>query len=588
MAIPGKTDHGRLRTRWRRIVETQSLKMAHVDALPQLSLMGVVAGLLSGGVIIAFRWVVEIGAPLLFPMEHSDAFEGVEPHWRLAIAITGGLIVGLLFHYAHRSVRQVGVVHVIERLNYHQGHMPLRNALMQFVGAALSIVCGHSVGREGPSIHLGATSGSLLGRKLGLPNNSVRTLVGCGVAAAIAAGFNTPLAGVVFAMEVVLMEYTIIGFVPIILAAVSAAAATRLVFGEHVLFFVSVHEWNTLNEFLYALFLGVVIGILAATFIRLTLRIYSSTRSVAIWVRLLTAGAIVGLIAIPAPEVMGIGYDTVNTALLGELALFTLAMVAAAKLLATAACIGLGSPGGLIGPTLLIGASAGGAVGSLIIHISEAQISSGTYAMLGMGAMMAATLQAPLAALVAILEMTANPNLIMPGMTAVISAVLVTRVAFGCPSIYQLILQSRGLDIHSDPLSQSLRRVGIVRAMDRNFSRSSRIVSSDDAQALLHTSPNWIVVADQHGTEALLPAADLALYLGEHPERREIDLMEIPAKRQDLSRTDVQASLQDALELLNDSGKQALYVTGTRGSGLDRIYGVLTREHIELSYRMKS
>ena len=173
-------------------------------------------------------------------------------------------------------------------------------------------------------------------------------------------------------------------------------------------------------------------------------------------------------------------------------------------------------------------------------------------------------------------------------MTAVISAVLVTRVAFGCSSIYQLVLQSRGLDIHSDPLSQSLRRVGIVRAMDRNFTQSSRIVSSEDARAMLRASPNWILVADQHGTESLLPAADLALYLGEHPEQREIDLLEIPAKRQDLSRTDVQASLQDAFELLNDSGKQALYVTGARGSGLDRIYGVLTREHIELSYRMKS
>ena len=181
MTIPGKTDHGRLRSRWRRIVEAQSLRMAHVDALPQLSLMGVVAGLLSGGVIIAFRWIVEIGSPLLSSMQHSDAFENIEPHWRLAIAVTGGLIVGLLFHLTHRDMRQVGVVHVIERLNYHQGHMPLRNALMQFVGAALSIVCGHSVGREGPSIHLGATSGSLLGRKLGLPNNSVRTLVGCGV-----------------------------------------------------------------------------------------------------------------------------------------------------------------------------------------------------------------------------------------------------------------------------------------------------------------------------------------------------------------------------------------------------------------------
>jgi H+/Cl- antiporter ClcA len=446
-------------------------------------------------------------------------------------------------------------------------------------------MCGHSVGREGPNIHLGATSGSLLGRKLGLPNNSVRTLVGCGVAAAIAAGFNTPLAGVIFAMEVVLMEYTIVGFVPIILAAVSATALTRLVFGEHIVFFVSVPEWNTLNEFIYALLLGIAIGILAAAFIRLTLWISKVTSPMAIWLRLLLAGLIVGLIAIPVPEVMGIGYDSVSAALLGELALYSLAVIAIAKLLATAACIGLGSPGGMIAPSLFIGASAGGAMGALIVIAINDQISSGTYAMIGMGAMMAATLQAPLAALLALLELTANPNIIMPSMTAVISAVLVTRVVFGCPSIYQLVMQSRGLDFHSDPLSQGLRRIGIVRAMQKNFARSARLVPREEARAALGGSPDWVLVTEGAEPAALLPAGDLALYLEEYPGEREIDLLEIPAKRKDLCRADVQASLKDALELLNDSGKQALYVTGARGSGLKRIFGVLTREDIERAYR---
>jgi H+/Cl- antiporter ClcA len=560
--------------------------MAHVDALPQLSLMGVLCGLLSGAVIIAFRWIVEVGAPLLTPMEHSDAFESLGPHWRLAIAVAGGLVVGWLFQLVQSGTRQVGVVHVIERLNYHQGNLPLRNAVLQFIGAAVSIVCGHSVGREGPNIHLGATAGSLLGRKLGLPNNSVRTLVGCGVAAAIAAGFNTPLAGVVFAMEVVLMEYTIVGFVPIMLAAVSATALTRLVFGEHIIFYVSVHEWSTINEFLYALFLGCAIGILAALFIRLTLYITEATQAIAIWVRLTIAGAVVGLIAIPVPEVMGIGYDTVSAALLGEIALFTLAIIVAAKLFATAACIGLGSPGGLIAPSLFIGASTGGAVGSLIVVLFNDQLSSGTYAMIGMGAMMAATLQAPMAALLALLELTANPNLIMPSMTAVISAVLVTRVVFGCPSIYQLMLQNRGLDIHSDPLAQSLQRIGIVRAMDKSFVHGSRLASRKAAELMLKNSPAWVLVSDQDGPTALLPAADLALFLEDHAEQEEIDLLEIPAKRRDLSHADVLASLKDALELLNESGKGALYVTGTRGRGSDLVYGVLTRDEIERSYRL--
>jgi len=235
---------------------------------------------------------------------------------------------------------------------------------------------------------------------------------------------------------------------------------------------------------------------------------------------------------------------------------------------------------------LFIGASTGGAVGSLIVVLFNDQLSSGTYAMIGMGAMMAATLQAPMAALLALLELTANPNLIMPSMTAVISAVLVTRVVFGCPSIYQLMLQNRGLDIHSDPLSQSLQRIGIVRAMDKNFIHSSRLASREDAELLLKSSPAWVLISDQDGPVALLPAADLALFLEEHTDQEEIDLLEIPAKRRDLSRTDVLASLKDALQLLNESGKEALYVTGTRGRGPERVYGVLTREEIERSYRM--
>lgn len=557
--------------------------MAHVDALPQLSLMGVLSGLLAGSVIIAFRWIVEVGAPLLSPMETSDAFETIAPHWRLAVALAGGLVVGWLFQLAAPGTRQVGVVHVIERLNYHQGHLPLRNAVLQFVGAAVSIACGHSVGREGPNIHLGAATGSLLGKKIGLPNNSIRTLVGCGVAAAIAAGFNTPLAGVVFAMEVVLMEYTIIGFVPIILAAVSATALTRLAFGEHVIFYVSVNEWSTINEFVYALMLGCAIGILAAIFIRLTLYITRISANLAIWIRLAIAGGLVGLVAIPVPEVMGVGYDTASAALLGELAVFSLAVIAAAKLLSTAACIGLGSPGGLIAPTLFIGATAGGALGSLIAVLLNEEVSSGTYAMVGMGAMMAATLQAPLAALLALLELTANPNIIMPSMTAVITAVLVTRVTFRCPSIYQLTLQSRGLDIHSDPLAQSLQRIGIVRAMDKRFVHAPRTATRRDAERLLQGTPTWVLVSDQGAPTALLPAADLALYLEDNPEQDDIDLLEIPAKRRDLAHADVLASLKEALDLLNESGKEALYVTGARGA--DRVHGVLTREEIERTYR---
>lgn len=571
--------------KWHDFVEAQRLRLAYFDALPQLTLLGIATGLLAGAVIILFRWVVETGTETLFPMDTEEGFESLPAQWRFLIAVAGGLIVGLLFHFAASSARDVGVVHVIERLNYYQGHLPFRNALLQFVGAAVSIICGHSVGREGPNIHLGAASASLLGRRLVLPNNSIRTLVGCGVAAAIAAGFNTPLAGVIFAMEVVLMEYTIIGFVPIIVAAVSATALTRAVYGEQVVFFVYTYHWDTLRELLYVLALGIVIGVLAAVFIRLTLWISDISKSVTIWLRLTIAGGLVGLIAIPLPEVMGIGYDTVRSALHGELFATALILIAVGKLLATSACIGLGSPGGLIAPTLFIGATTGGALGWLTIDFFDVQIADGFYAMLGMGAMMAATLQAPLAALLAMLELTANPKLIMPGMIAVVSAVLVTRVVFRCPSIYQLIMQKRGLDYRNDPVAQTLRRVGVTSVMDRKIGRASRHISRTDALVLLQQEGRWILIVEDEEPRALLSAADLARFIEGSEEQAAIDLLDIPAMRKDLIQTDVLASLQEALDLLDKSGMGAVYITGAKGAELKKIYGVLTREDIEKSYR---
>ena len=168
--------------------------------------------------------------------------------------------MGLILHLLKPKDRSVGVVHVIERLDYHQGFLPLKNAAVQFVTAAISLLSGHSVGREGPSIHLGAAAGSSLGRSLRVPNNSVRILVGCGVAAAIAAAFNTPLAGVIFAMEVVIMDYTVIGFTPVIIAAVSATTLTRITFGDDTAFTLPDLDINSVQELPIVAFMGVSVS----------------------------------------------------------------------------------------------------------------------------------------------------------------------------------------------------------------------------------------------------------------------------------------------------------------------------------------
>ncbi len=573
-----------LRERFFSFIENQRLRTAHTEALPQLALIGLVCGLLAGAIIIAFRAVVEAGQTVLLADGGPESFEALAPAYRFLLAVVGAVLVGALFQAAPAAARRVGIVHLIERLSYHQGSLPFRNAAMQFVGAAISIVSGHSVGREGPSIHLGAASASLLGRFLGLPNNSMRTLIGCGVAAAIAAGFNTPLAGVVFAMEVVLMEYTITGFAPIIVAAVGATTLTRVYYGEDPAFFVPLLDWTSVLELPYVLAIGGLGGALAAAFIHLLMWTTRLTAGYNVWLRAVTAGALVGLIAIPVPAVMGIGYDTVNAAMLGEISLVPLIAIVAAKLVATALSIGLGLPGGLIAPTLVIGAAAGGAMGLLVTITFGVTVSQGFYAMLGMGAVMGATLQAPLAALVAMLELTANPNIILPGMIAVISAVLVTRIVFGRPSVYRLLLQASGQDYRDDPIAQALRRVGVASVMDRNISRQGRKIPRATATRVVDDKRHWVVIRDGRKPIALLPATDLAHHLADS-DAEIIDLMEIPAKRKDLAPITVLESLQEALEELDKTGKEVLYVTGARGGARNKIYGIITRADIEKTYR---
>jgi CIC family chloride channel protein len=586
-----------LRAAWREHLDVFRLSLSRAEALPQLGLLGILTGLIVGLVMIAFRLLIETAQAAFLPGGNPENYEALGLGLRVALPLAGGLVIGLALQALPESARHVGVTHVLERLAYYQGRLPLRNALVQFFGGALSIICGHSVGREGPAVHLGAASGSLWGQRFGLPNNSLRVLAGCGVAAAIAASFNTPLAGVIFAMEVVLMEYTVVGFAPIILAAVSATALTRFEFGAEPAFVVPPLHLGMIWELPFVLGMGVVIGLIAAAFIAL-IRI-SAARSLhlPVWLRCALAGLIVGLCALAAPQVMGIGYDTANAALIGELAFGTLVLVLGLKLIATTAGIGLGLPGGLIGPALVMGACAGGALGLVGQWIvPDKTASAGFYALVGMGAMMGGALHAPLAALTAILELTANPNILWPDMLAVIAAYGVSRQLFRQESIFVTLMRARGLDYRNEPLSQSLRRIGVGAAMDTRLASLRRISTREQIADTLARNPHWILALEGERPVALLPAADLARQMSEAAEQAaqtgrteqanqaNIDLLEIPAARLQVAPIALQATLQEALESMDASGAEALYVT-MRAANVPRIYGVLRRSDVERSYR---
>lgn len=566
-------------------------RLADVDALPQLAVLGLLSGLLAGGVIILFRLTIEHTQASFLPGGDTESYEALSATTRFLLPAFGGLLIGLIFHALNTAGGggiQVGIVHVLERLTYHQSHLPLRNLVLQFVGAVISLVSGHSVGREGPGVHLGAASSSLLGQSLHLPNNSIQTLLACGAAASIAASFNTPLAGVVFAMEVIVMEYTIAGFAPVILAAVSATALTRFVFGAEPAFSVPALELASLYELPYLLVMGLVIGALAAWFIASLKWVTETSSKIVIWKRMTLAGVLTGLFALAVPEIMGVGYDTVNQAMLGQIGISLLLIVVLFKILATTIGLGLGLPGGLIGPTLVIGAAAGGLLGHLADMFLPGQVASpGFYAMLGMGAMMGATLQAPLAALLAMFELTANPNIILPGMLVVVMSGITSSHLFGRESVFLTLLKARGLDMRSDPVAQSLRRVGVVSALNPSFIHSPRELTITAAENLLARQPLWIIIDEADKTPILLLAADLALFINTQQDdaEQQIDLLEIPARRENTANIQQQATLQEALDLMNEKLVNALCVNVGLNNKTNEIIGTLTRKNVEAHYQ---
>ena len=561
------------------------IRLANLDQLRHLALLGAIAGALSALVIVAFRLCVEGIQAAFLPGADPENYEALAWWWHLLLPVAGGLLIGLLFQAVPPHRRQVGVVHVMERLAYHQGRLPAVNAVMQFLGAALAIIAGHSVGREGPAIHMGAAAGAGLGQWLHLPNNSVRTLVACGVAAAIAASFNTPLAGVIFSMEVVLMEYTITGFVPVIAAAVIATLISYAVFGSDPVFATPSLPTISPMDLPFVVITGIVAGCLAALFIQSLAFFSTVAQTRPLWQRTTAAGVLVGLCAVWTPQVMGIGYDTVNAALVAETGLLLLVAVTLMKIIATTGTLGLGIPGGLIGPTLVIGATAGAAIGLVATAMSPDHASpTALYAMIGMGAMMGATLQAPLAALTALLELTANPAIILPGMLAIVGACLISSQLFGKTSVFQMLMTARGLDYRDHPLAQSLRRISVARAMDANVVACDIQISRSHAQQLVAQHPHWLLLRPDDATAWLLPSVDLAHFLSANSAET-IDLMDIPAQRRSALPVELRDSLQEVWTHLEHSPADMVYVTLNRTQAGGPVFGVLSRQDLEKHYR---
>jgi H+/Cl- antiporter ClcA len=558
--------------------------LTNYESLPAYSLLGLAGGLASGLVVLGFELSIGSLAGLWGVGSGGEDFESL-PQWlHFALPAGGALVLGVIYSLLKPEDRETGIVHVISCMHSRYGALPLRNAILQFLGGIFALASGQSGGREGPGVHLGGAINSLLGQRLGLPNNSLRVLVACGTAGGIAAAFNTPLAGVIFAMEVIVAQYTVVGFIPVMLAAVSASAVSFLLSGSEPLFNLPALRLASLAEFPVVLMLGLLCGLAVAAFVRL-LRVVGEFAHWPIALRFAFAGSVTGGLALGVPQILGVGYDSLRLILDGSLALPLLLMLALCKLIATATTCGMGLPVGLIGPSLVIGACIGGslnlALGMLGFHLAS---EPALYVVIGMGAAMGAALNAPLAAILAVIELTHTVSIGMPAMFAIIAACLTNTVVFRQRSAHQTVLRQLLRVVPDDPLNQLLHRTDVSSAMDTRVVQVPVLLEQTDVEPLLEFTPAWCLLNREGEDLYLVQGGELLEWLATQPDPEDgaTDLTTADIRRWTMVAVPLQATLRQSLDAMHNQTVEAACVfERSRQTGKRILHGVLTRDGIE-------
>lgn len=443
----------------------------------QFWVIAVVLGTLGGLAAVLFRLGITGLETLLYGARNHAvlASAATMPWWALvAIPALGGLVVGLILHRFTPDGRVRAVADVIEGAALHRGRVEMREGLASALASMITLGSGGSAGREGPVVHLAAVISTRIAERIHANGITGRDLLGCAVAAAVSASFNAPIAGAIFAMEVVLRHYALHAFAPIAIASIMGTLVNRLAFGDVAEFTLPVRNMVAFYwEIPAYLILGLVSGLVAVTLMRAIFwtedRANRLQRRTGLprWLRPAIAGALVGTIAIAAPQVIGIGYEVTTLALTGRMTLTEAIMIAVAKVVAVSITLGGRMGGGVFSPALVVGSLTGLAFGLIATGLIPAYSGSATtYALAGMGAVAAAVLGAPVSTTLIVFELTGDWQTAIAVMAAISTASAVAS-RFVKRSFFLTQLARRDVRIAQGPQEYLLQLVPVGSAMRR-------------------------------------------------------------------------------------------------------------------------
>jgi CIC family chloride channel protein len=389
-----------------------------------LIVLSLVTGLIVGLTVVAFILLTGRLAARMYPPNSAA--------WRRILVPTAGSIVsGWLLYRFFPNARGSGIPQTKFALFIRNGVISVRTVLGKFICCSISLASGIALGREGPSVQIGAGIASVIGRRFGLSPANVKALVPVGCAAALAAAFNTPIAAVLFSLEEILGDLHAPVLGSVVLSSATSWMVLHLILGDQPLFHTPAYQLVHPLEFGIYVVLGVVGGLGSVCFVKLLLRLrlfFKRLPASTLWIQPVAGGLLVGLFGWWMPEVLGVGYDYVDRVLGGDLQIKTVVVLAVMKIVATPFCYASGNAGGIFGPSLFIGAMIGGATGG-IAHsfLPNLTASPGAYALVGMGTAFAGIVRTPLTSVIMIFEMTRDYAIIVPLMISNLISFFISR-----------------------------------------------------------------------------------------------------------------------------------------------------------------
>lgn len=550
----------------------------------EMLLLAIGVGLLGGFGALLFKKLIFALQELFWATKDMspDSLLAVAWYRRLLMPALGGAIVGPLIYFLAREARGHGVPEVMIAVITRNSVIRPMVVIVKTLASALSIASGGSVGREGPIVQIGAAIASTVGQLLRLHPVRLKTLVGCGVSAGIAATFDAPMAGTLFSLELIVADFGLSAFTPILVSAVAATAVTRHFHGDITEFVLPLFTMVSLWEFGLYLILGLVAGFVGFLFSRslyLADDLFEKTR-IPQWVRPACGGLLVGIAAIFYPHIMGVGYDAIRVLFDGQLALSVMLLLVVLKILGTAITIGSGGSGGVFAPSLFVGAMLGGAFGYVVNQVFPGMTASpGAYALVGMAAVNGACTLAPLSAIIILVELTNQYAILLPLMFTVVMASFVSR-RLSAESIYTEKLHRRGIQAHHGEDLNILRAIAVKDVLRHDEASISEMAPFDAlVQLALGTGRNVIFTLDAQGKlTGAISLQDLKHVLSDPDELRQayhiLDFQHL------LTPVQVTQSLDSVVDKFAETGLDRLPVVDAE----DRLVGSVIMSDIMRQY----